>query len=343
LKYSIIICAFNEEGNIEACLNSVRIAMEEFGNQAEVIVVDNSSADKTIQEVERVKSIFENFCKFTLIKISHVPLAVSRNTGMSQARGEFVLFIDADAVVDRAWLKEMERCVFENPDKEVFSGKVKNLSQRKEDFSNVYYRMIVAPSQHLSGSKLIGANMAFRKSSIEKVGAFSSVTTLRGDEVFVLRKLVEEYGPGCEQHCKDSVVFNEFPNSYFSMLKIVRVEAFSYALILCSGYARPYEGLSRSLMAVSWVLGLFLFFINPWLGGVIWGGRLLLRFRFLGSSFSFCSKRSLFEALSSIWINSLNVVVFDLVFLFFMLKTPKNRQFLEQQVFYEKSKILQVV
>ncbi len=90
---SIIIPAHNEEGRLPHTLGQIFVFLEEQPYAAEVIVVENGSTDRTLQEAR----IFAG--KFPNLRVFHEPsrgkgLAVRR--GILEARGEFCFCCDAD-------------------------------------------------------------------------------------------------------------------------------------------------------------------------------------------------------------------------------------------------------
>jgi glycosyltransferase involved in cell wall biosynthesis len=88
---SIIVPAFNEEAFLPKCLARIRAA---FGMQArlsdayEIIVCDNNSSDRT------AAIALEHGCRVVFEPVNHIGRA--RNAGASMARGEWLLFVDAD-------------------------------------------------------------------------------------------------------------------------------------------------------------------------------------------------------------------------------------------------------
>ena len=167
--FSIIICAYNESENIFNCIRSLKetLTFSKIGkDELEIIVIDNSSIDNTWAEINRAFTLFGDYYKTSKIIINHVPLAISRNTGLSISKGEYVIFVDADALIDLNWFTALRENIDKNKSKVVFSGKVSNLAKSKKDFSNFYHRMIIGPSQISDGSKLIGANMAFKRKAL---------------------------------------------------------------------------------------------------------------------------------------------------------------------------------
>ena len=93
-KVSIIIPAFNEEKLITRALRSIKNQTFDH-SELEVIVVDNASKDNT---TEVCHSYFrDNGMPHRLLKEPYLSPGKARNTGSKQARGEVLLFFDADS------------------------------------------------------------------------------------------------------------------------------------------------------------------------------------------------------------------------------------------------------
>lgn len=97
-KVSIVVITYNEEKNIEDCLNSI-YCLDYPADNYEVIVVD-ASEDNTPVIVK------EKFPKVRLIK-SKKGFSTQRNVGFKNSKYEHVAFIDADCIVPRDWLKNL--------------------------------------------------------------------------------------------------------------------------------------------------------------------------------------------------------------------------------------------
>lgn len=84
IKLSVVISAFNEEKYLKDCLESVKDLADE------IIVVDNSSTDKTAETVSKyTKKIFKQ-------ENNPLKLDLQKNFGFSKASGDWVLSLDAD-------------------------------------------------------------------------------------------------------------------------------------------------------------------------------------------------------------------------------------------------------
>lgn len=99
MKYSIIIPSYNSEATIIPCLQSV--TQQQFDEAYEVIVVD-SSADATPEIIR------QDFPQVTLIHSEkRMDPGTARNTGIKQAQGEIICFIDSDCIANPDWLHRM--------------------------------------------------------------------------------------------------------------------------------------------------------------------------------------------------------------------------------------------
>lgn len=97
MRFSIIIPAFNSEKYIKACLDSIfHIDYPDY----EIIIVDGGSTDNTI-------NIIRNY-NIKLIQIINKSISNSRNTGAKQAKGDALVFIDSDCIVNKDLLKKSE-------------------------------------------------------------------------------------------------------------------------------------------------------------------------------------------------------------------------------------------
>ena len=96
---SIVIVTWNGRAFLDACLEAV--AAQE-GVTAETILVDNASADGTVEHVRE---------RFPWVRI--LPLGENRgfaggnNAGVREARGRYVALLNNDTVPERTWLKTL--------------------------------------------------------------------------------------------------------------------------------------------------------------------------------------------------------------------------------------------
>lgn len=89
IKVSVIIPVYNGQEYIKECIESV--LFQKFLG-VEMIIVDDGSTDDTPSILRR----FEQIPNITIIYSKHLGLSISRNIGIDAAKGEYILFVDAD-------------------------------------------------------------------------------------------------------------------------------------------------------------------------------------------------------------------------------------------------------
>ena len=102
-KISAVISAYNEENNIEDCLQSVAWCNE-------IILIDNSSTDKTVR-------IAKKFTSKIYSQPNRKMLNINKNYGFSKAKEDWILNLDADERVSSELRKEIDSCLRRNDKK----------------------------------------------------------------------------------------------------------------------------------------------------------------------------------------------------------------------------------
>ncbi|WP_343554094.1 glycosyltransferase family A protein [Pantoea sp.] len=95
--FSLIIPVYNAQKTIKRTLLSV---LNQTYNNHEVIVVNDGSSDLT----PNIVAEFSAYSQVTVINQINAGVSAARNSGIKQARGEYVLFLDADDWVDDNFL-----------------------------------------------------------------------------------------------------------------------------------------------------------------------------------------------------------------------------------------------
>jgi glycosyltransferase involved in cell wall biosynthesis len=121
---TVIIPIYNEENAIENCLKSL---LDQAEKDFEVIVVDDGSTDNSKVITQNLKLQFKNQ-KLILLEQSHKGPGAARNLAAKHARGEILVFVDADMAFDDNFLKMLT--------KPIVSGKAKGTFSKYEYVSN---------------------------------------------------------------------------------------------------------------------------------------------------------------------------------------------------------------
>lgn len=105
LKLSVIIVNYNVKYYLDQCIRSVLRAFEEMNTPAEIIVVDNHSADGSVDYLEqRYPQMLYPMVRF--VRSAHnLGFARANNIAIRQSRGEYVLLLNPDTIVGEDALK----------------------------------------------------------------------------------------------------------------------------------------------------------------------------------------------------------------------------------------------
>ena len=108
MKLSVVIVSYNVRDYLENCLQSVSRALE--GIEGEVFVVDNHSDDDSVETVR------SQYPWVRLIENQeNMGFSRANNIAIREARGEYVLLLNPDTIVEEATLREVLRFMEEHP------------------------------------------------------------------------------------------------------------------------------------------------------------------------------------------------------------------------------------
>ena len=117
---SVIVPCFNAEGFIKETLDSIVSQQEEI---ADIIIIDDGSTDQS-------GSIVKDYNDPRIIYLyqSNKGVSVARNKGLMHAKGEFVVFFDADDKMSSGFLHERKKVLMHNPDIGFCCGQAFNMA-----------------------------------------------------------------------------------------------------------------------------------------------------------------------------------------------------------------------
>ena len=91
---SFIIPAHNEELLIGTTVLAIHRASANLSEPYEIIVVDDASTDSTAEIAASLGAV--------VVAVAHRQIAATRNAGAQRARGEILVFVDADTIIDHS-------------------------------------------------------------------------------------------------------------------------------------------------------------------------------------------------------------------------------------------------
>jgi len=117
---SVVVCTHNRVDFLINSLNGIikqSLPVEKF----EILIVDNASTDKT-QEVINLK-----LTEVMNLRYLHEPelgLNHARNTGWKKSIGDYVTYLDDDAIPDKHWLFNIYQFILDHPNVIIVGGTV---------------------------------------------------------------------------------------------------------------------------------------------------------------------------------------------------------------------------
>lgn len=168
MKLSIIIVNYNVKHFLEQCLHSVNDALTEI--DAEIFVVDNNSVDGSVEMVA------DKFPEVKLIaNTENVGFAKANNQALHLAKGEYVLLLNPDTLVEEDTFTKCIAFLDETPDAGALGVKMVN---GKGEFLPESKRGLPVP--HVAFYKIFGLSKIFPKS---KRFGYYHLTYLDKDEI----------------------------------------------------------------------------------------------------------------------------------------------------------------
>lgn len=115
-KISVIIPVYNKEAYVETAIRSV---LDQPYEDVELIVVNDGSGDRSLEIVQRLA---EDDCRIRVIDVPNGGVSSARNIGLANARGEWIQFLDADDILEEAYLSRAMKVLEETPADILFTG-----------------------------------------------------------------------------------------------------------------------------------------------------------------------------------------------------------------------------
>ncbi|QTY27005.1 glycosyltransferase family 2 protein [Flavobacterium sp. CS20] len=194
MKVSVIIVSYKVPYHLMLCLESLNSAIRDL--DAEIIVVDNASNDKTSELVSKY---------FPQVKFIQNPnndgFSKANNIGINQAKGKYICLINPDTVISetsiKATIKKHES--FDNcgilglrlidgtghflPESKINKLTLKVAALKMLGFSKQYYNNNLSEGEEGQTTTLVGAFMCFRKQDYERLEGLDERYFMYGEDI----------------------------------------------------------------------------------------------------------------------------------------------------------------
>lgn len=193
LQISVIVCALNEETNLQQLIPKIlNQAYEKF----ELIVVNDRSSDNTLQLLQSITDK-----RFNFITINETPKGYDHKKfalqeGIKKAAYDYILLTDADCIPNSpCWINEMQQQI--NTNKEIVLGV--SFYQRTAGLLNhfIQFETYYTALQYLGFAQAgfpymgVGRNLLYKKEAFIKNKQFDTIKEhLGGDDDLLLQQLM---------------------------------------------------------------------------------------------------------------------------------------------------------
>jgi len=172
---SIVMTVRNVEKYIANCIMSI---LDQTFNDFEIVIIDEIGNDNTKNIIEKFDDKRIKYFKNT----KWLGLSKSRNRGLEYANGDYIFFTDGDCIVSKNWIEEGLKYL-KDPNCVGVEGKIYYVN---DDYEPSFSDHV---TENRNGGHFMTANLAYKKSIIERVGGFDERYTYLEDRDLALRAM----------------------------------------------------------------------------------------------------------------------------------------------------------
>ncbi|MEB3339121.1 MAG: glycosyltransferase family A protein [Leptolyngbyaceae bacterium] len=128
-KVSIIIPAYNAMSYLP---ETVQSALRQTFTDFEILIINDGSTDGIVEWATQLTDP-----RVKLVSQTNQGVSVARNTGIAQAQGEYIAFLDADDLWEPSKLAKQVQCLDQNPTVGLVNTWVVNIDEQNHPDNNV--------------------------------------------------------------------------------------------------------------------------------------------------------------------------------------------------------------
>ena len=301
---SVVVAVRNEEKNISKLLDC--ISKQDYPTSLlEIIIVDDSSTDKTAEEIkifhERNRGI--NIVLLLLENISPNPSPKKRaiSEGLKSSKGKLIITTDGDCEMGNKWVSSVVSCYEKTSSKMIVSPVYISSTKRffEQAQSLEFLSLIGSSGASLYYKKPLmcnGANIAYERNVFFETNGFeNNKSSASGDDMFMMLAIDKRYPSSVVfNKCKDAIVITGVCNK-LSAFVAQRKRWASKSLQYKNGYIYLISALVYAINISITISVVFSIFYNRFVPAFLFLfiGKSLIDFIFLIPVSTFFNKKPL--------------------------------------------------
>lgn len=135
---SIIVPIYNVAPYVEQCLQSV--ASQTYEGEIECLLIDDCGTDDSMEIAERFVKQYDGTVQFRIIHHEHNKgVSAARNTGIDNAKGDWIYFIDSDDWIYKDCISSMLSVAAKYPQADIIQGSFHSEDKEQNDWYHSGY------------------------------------------------------------------------------------------------------------------------------------------------------------------------------------------------------------
>lgn len=185
-KASVIIPTYNSQETLKECLE--RVLDNDYGD-FEVVVIDDKSTDDSLKVLQGLKHKKLRYYSNEI----NLGASYSRNLGVKKSKGDLVILLDADTLVEKDWIKKHLEA-HRNIPADLIGGGVVGMHETifgtADTFSSWWTSVPFGKDRYPKKFHLPANNISLKREVFEKIGYFNNDLRLGGEDAeFCFRAL----------------------------------------------------------------------------------------------------------------------------------------------------------
>lgn len=184
MKLSFVIPAHNEEEHIGQCLRSILDELARANFEAEILVINNASIDRTREIAERLPNV-------RVVDEPRKGLTRARERGLREAKGDLLAYLDADTRIHPNWIPILQKEFSERKNIVCLSGPFRyyDLTGMKKYTAEAFWSIFAPLTYRMVGYMVLGANFVAKRDALIKMGGFDTNIEFYGEDTNIAWRL----------------------------------------------------------------------------------------------------------------------------------------------------------